>query len=100
MLTRFASRPAIRYGVSGLLGAIYGALAEESGNVTSGFGTSFGNLLFTSANLLSTPALRLALSSDDDAVKSLPPPFSGHVIYGVTTELVRRLTRSALEGIG
>ena len=51
--------PVVHYAFGALTGGLYGGLAEYSGAVTSGFGTSFSGILFSTADLLAVPALKL-----------------------------------------
>jgi putative membrane protein len=85
--------PIVHYAFGALAGGFYGALAEYSSTVTSGFGTSFGGTLFRTADSLAVPALNLAPSQPASAQAS---PFAAHIVYGATTEFVRRILRSLL----
>jgi putative membrane protein len=84
--------PIVHYAFGALVGGFYGALAEYSGTVTSGFGTTFGGALFRTTDSLAIPALNLASSPSDQ----LASPFAAHIVYGATTEFVRRILRSLL----
>ena len=86
----------MHYAFGALTGGLYGGLAESSSTVTSGFGTSFGGVLFSGADLLAVPALHLAPSPASQPASALASPFAAHVVYGTTTELVRRILRSLL----
>jgi putative membrane protein len=88
--------PIVHYAFGVLTGGIYGGLAEYSGVVRSGFGTSFGGVLFSTADLLAVPAFGLAAGPSETPASSQTSPFAAHVVYGVTTELVRRLVRMIL----
>jgi putative membrane protein len=88
--------PIVHYAFGALTGGLYGGLAEYSSVVTSGFGTSFGGVLFSSADFLAVPALHLAPSPMDQPASAQASPFAAHIIYGVTTELVRRMLRMIL----
>ncbi len=88
--------PIVHYAFGALTGGLYGGLAEYSSKVTSGFGTSFGGVLFSSADLLAVPALNLAPSPSDQPASALATPFAAHIIYGATTEFVRRIVRRML----
>jgi uncharacterized membrane protein YagU involved in acid resistance len=71
-------------------------LAEYSALARSGFGTTFGSTLFAAADLLAVPALRLSPPLKDQPTSGLATPFAAHLVYGLTTELVRRLVRHIL----
>jgi putative membrane protein len=88
--------PIVLYAFGALTGGLYGGLAEYSSVVTSGFGTSFGGILFSNADFLAAPALNLAPSPLDQPASAQASPFAAHIVYGVTTELVRRMLRMLL----
>lgn len=88
--------PIVHYTFGALSGALYGGLAEYSPTVRSGFGTSFGGILFSTADLLAVPVLHLGPSPADQPASALASPFAAHIVYGVTTELVRRLFRAVI----
>ena len=88
--------PIVHYAFGAIMGGIYGGLAEYSPLVRSGFGTSFGSVLFATADLIAVPALHLSGSSADAPASSYAVPYAAHVVYGVTTELVRRFVRLIL----
>jgi putative membrane protein len=88
--------PIVHYAFGALTGGIYGGLAEYSSKVTSGFGASFGGAVFSTADLLAVPAFNLAPSPADQPASALASPFAAHIVYGATTELVRRILRSLL----
>jgi len=85
--------PLVHYAVGALTGGIYGGLAEYSPVVRSGFGTSFGGVLFSTADLLDVPAFGMGPSLAGQPTSAQAKPFAAHIVYGVTTELVRRLVR-------
>jgi len=86
----------VHYALGALMGALYGMGAEYSSTVRSGFGTTFGSILFAGADLWAVPALGLSGSSSDAPISSLATPFSAHIVYGATTEGVRRLVRAVM----
>jgi putative membrane protein len=86
--------PIVHYAFGALTGGLYGGLAEYSSAVTSGFGTSFGGVLFSTADLLAVPAFNLGPPAADQPASALASPFAAHIVYGVTTELVRRIVRA------
>jgi uncharacterized membrane protein YagU involved in acid resistance len=88
--------PVVHYAFGAIMGGCYGALAEGIPAATAGFGAAFGAALFTGADLIAVPALKLSQSSGDESVSSLATPFAAHLVYGLTTEAVRRLVRALL----
>jgi putative membrane protein len=88
--------PVVHYAFGGLIGAIYGGLAEQWPSVRSGFGTTFGSVLFTGADLFAVPAFGLGPSPTEQPTTAQVSPWAAHLVYGITTELVRRTTRALL----
>jgi putative membrane protein len=88
--------PIVHYAFGAVMGGIYGGLAEYSSVVRSGFGTSFASALFAGADLVAVPALKLSGSSEGEPKAALVTPYAAHLVYGVTTEAVRRLMRKVI----
>lgn len=88
--------PIVHYTFGAIMGGLYGGLAEYSSLVRSGFGTTFGGVLFAVADLLAVPSLGLSKGPTEQPPAALAPPFAAHLVYGATTELVRRAVRLAL----
>lgn len=88
--------PVVHYGFGALMGGLYGGLAEYSGAVRAGFGTGFGTALFAGADLVAVPAFRLGPPVTETEPKALANPLAAHLVYGATTELLRRVLRLAL----
>ena len=88
--------PIVHYGFGAVMGGVYGALAEYSPAARSGFGTTFGGILFATADLFGVPAAKLGRWPGQYPTSSLAAPLTEHLIYGATTELVRRLVRTIL----
>lgn len=85
--------PILHVTFSSFAGAAYGALAEISPAARSGLGAGFGTTLFA---LVGVPSLKLG--QDEDALKpgELISSLASHVVYGVSTELIRRTVRKFL----
>jgi putative membrane protein len=88
--------PVVHYAFGTLMGGIYGGLAEYCPPVRAAFGTTFGSALFTGADLIAVPVLHLGPAPDEQPKSALASPFAAHIVYGVTTELVRRIVRAIL----
>ena len=86
--------PMVHYTFGALMGGLYGGLAEFSPLVRSGFGVTFGTVLFAVADLVAVPALDLSGSPTDAPAASYATPLAAHIVYGTTTELVRRIVRT------
>ena len=84
------------YGAS--MGATYGVAAELApGAATAGAGTLFGAALWLTADEGLVPALGLSKSADEYPLSVHAYALSSHLVYGLTTELVRRAVRRALD---
>jgi putative membrane protein len=88
--------PIVHYAFGTAMGGLYGAAAECSSVVRSGNGTLFGAALFTGADLIAVPALNLSSGSVEEPASALATPYAAHLVYGVTTEFIRRLVRAVL----
>ena len=88
--------PIVHYSMGAITGGVYGAVAEYCDVAKAGFGTTFGGVIFASADVFGVPAMGLGPWPDEYPVSSLASPFVSHLLYGVTTELVRRVVRQIL----
>lgn len=88
--------PIVHYAFGALAGGLYGGLAEYSSFTRSGFGTTFGGALFAGADLLAVPAFHLSPPLKQQHASGFATPFAAHLVYGATTELVRRIVRHIL----
>ena len=88
--------PVVHYAYAALVGGLYGGLAEYSSLVRSGFGTTYASALFVGGDLIAVPALGLSKPLSAYPPASYAGPFTAHLVYGATTELVRRIVRLIL----
>lgn len=84
------------YGIS--MGAFYGAVAEVAPVVTIGAGLPYGMSIWVFADEGIVPALGLSKPPTEYPLRIHAYAFSSHLVYGLTTELVRRAVRRALDG--
>ena len=87
--------PIVHYTFGAVMGGMYGALAESSTWTSFGFGTAFGALLFVVADLTAVPALQLGPPATEQPLAQQASPFAAHLVYGLTTDLVRRAILAA-----
>jgi putative membrane protein len=87
---------AIHWGFGALAGGVYGALAEYQPVVTRRLGASFGLALCGITHVSALPMMGLTESPGDQPAREHASEVVTHVIYGVTTELTRRLARKAI----
>ncbi len=98
-LTTEEKRPggsAVHYAFGTLMGGLYGALAEVSPSVTSGRGVPFGTILWLGADEVAVPALGLSSTPNEAKPSMHLAALTAHLVYGVATDLVRRMTRTIL----
>lgn len=88
--------PIVHYSYGALMGGLYGALAEYSPLVRSGLGTTYATALFVGGDLVAVPLLGFSKPVSDYPPASSAGPLTAHLVYGITTDLVRRLVRLVL----
>lgn len=88
--------PIVHYAYGAIAGGLYGGLAEYLDVVKSGFGTTYAMALFVGGDLLAVPALHLSKPLSAYPLSSYANPFTAHMVYGISTEFVRRIVRLAL----
>jgi uncharacterized membrane protein YagU involved in acid resistance len=82
------------YGVS--MAGVYGAAAEFAPVVTAGAGTAYGASIWVGADEGVLPALGLSKSAAEYPLSIHAYALASHLVYGLTTEVVRRAVRRAL----
>jgi Protein of unknown function (DUF1440) len=85
------------YAMGAASGAIYGVAAEFAPEATTGLGLPFGAAVWLVADEAIVPALGLSKSAKEYPLSIHVYAFTSHLVYGLTTELVRRGVRRALE---
>jgi uncharacterized membrane protein YagU involved in acid resistance len=83
----------VHYAFGGVVGAVYGGVAEIVPRVTTGLGVPFGIAVWLGAHVVTVPALGLAEPPARRPLGKEAPEFLLHVVYGAVTEAVRRLLR-------
>ncbi len=94
--TEEASVRAIHWGFGALAGGVYGALAEYQPVVTGRLGANFGLTLCGITHVSALPMMGLTETPENQPAREHVSELVTHAIYGVTTEIVRRLARKAL----
>lgn len=87
---------AVHYAFGTITATLYGAFAELLPEVTSGAGAPFGAFVWLTADEMATPALGLSKSPAEYPPSIHAYALASHIVYGLTTELVRRAVRRAL----
>ncbi|HET6935078.1 MAG TPA: DUF1440 domain-containing protein [Candidatus Angelobacter sp.] len=87
---------AVHYGFGTLSGGVYGALAEYVPQAKAAAGTAFGAALFITADEIAVPLMGLSGKPNEVPKESHVLGLTAHIVYGITTELVRKGTRRLL----
>lgn len=87
---------AAHYAMGVTSGAIYGAVAEIMPTAAACEGTAFGAAVWLIADELVVPASGLSRKPSDYPASTHAYAFASHLVYGLTTEIVRRAVRRAL----
>jgi hypothetical protein len=75
---------------------MYSVAAEAVPATTVGMGLPFGSAVWLIADEAIVPALGLSKSGSEYPLSVHAYAFSSHLVYGLTTEVVRRVVRKAL----
>jgi hypothetical protein len=87
---------AFHYAMGATSGALYGAVAEAVPEVDAGAGLPFGAAVWLIADEGIVPAVGLSKSPAEYPLSIHVYSFASHLVFGLTTELVRRAVRRAL----
>ena len=107
LVNRIADRPltekeeevsvqAIHWGFGALVGGVYGAVAEYQPVITSKLGATFGVTLCGITHASALPLLGLTETPGNQPAREQASELVTHAVYGVTTEVVRRVVRKAI----
>jgi putative membrane protein len=88
--------PAVHYALGTGVGGLYGAAAEIAPKVTAGTGLPFGALFWLVVDEGAVPILGLSKGPRQYPLSTHAYALASHFVYGVTTELVRRVVLKAL----
>jgi putative membrane protein len=86
--------PAVHYAMGATSGAIYGTVAELVPEVTAGSGMPFGTAVWLAVDDITVPAVGLAKWPTEYPLSTHVYALASHLVYGLTTEAVRRAVRS------
>lgn len=88
--------PGVHYALGTSAGALYGGLAEVAPEVEAGAGLGFGAAFWLAADEATVPALGLSEPPWQHPPSTHVYGLASHLVYGLTTELVRRAVRAVL----
>jgi putative membrane protein len=91
-----AAGSAVHYAMGAGSAAVYGAAAEMAPAVTIGLGMPFGTAVWLVADEGAVPLLGLAKGPTEYPVSKHVYSLASHLVYGLSTEMVRRTVRKAL----
>ncbi len=94
--TKQVGAQGLHWGFGTLLGGVYGVAAELTPKVTSWRGSVFGLTVNRFAHQGLLPGINLVEPVDQQPAQERVSEWVSHVIYGVTTDLVRRAVRKRL----
>ena|SRR5579863_2543858 len=87
---------AVHFGFGTIMGGVYGVATEVAPAIRKGYGLSYGAALFLGADELAVPALGLSKPANQAPLATHLYALVSHLVYGASTELVRRGVRSVL----
>ncbi len=88
---------AAHYAMGATSGLIYGIASEIAPMTTVGLGIPFGAAVWLVADDVVVPALGLAKPATEYPLSTHAYALSSHLVYGLTTDLVRRAVRDLLD---
>ena len=87
---------AIHYAFGAVAGALYGSAAEDWDAIRAGAGTAFGGALWLTSDEIAVPLLKLSKAPQEYPLHVHAMALAAHLVYGVSTELARRVLRGSL----
>jgi len=88
--------PAMHYAFGAAMGALYGGLHETSRLVRGMGGSGWGTAVWAGADGIAMPLLGLSQPKSEYPLETHAQSYAAHVVFGVTTEVVRRGVRALL----
>ena len=85
----------VHYSFGAVMGGLYGALCESMPATSAGFGSAYAGALWLGADEVGVPALKLSPLPQETPLPQHLSGLAAHLVYGLTTESVRRLLRNA-----
>ena len=87
----------VHYAFGVATGGLYGSIAELKPATTAGAGLPFGAAVWLVADEITVPALGLSKPPTEYPLSTHAYSIAAHLVYGLTTEIVRRAARRALD---
>jgi uncharacterized membrane protein YagU involved in acid resistance len=89
--------PIVHYVFGSAIGALYGAAAEFSPMTAKGWGVPFGAAVFVGADEIGVPLAGLSDPPNKVPASTHASALAAHLVYGATTDGVRRIVRAVLK---
>lgn len=86
----------VHYAFGTGMGLVYGVAAEVAPEVGAAMGLPFGAVFWLAADELAVPLLGLAKPPSEYPLSTHAYSLASHLVYGLTTEAVRRSVRNVL----
>jgi uncharacterized membrane protein YagU involved in acid resistance len=90
-----AAGSVVHYAFGAAVGALYGAAAARNRGITSWAGLPFGATVWLIADEIGVPLAGLSKAPTEYPLSSHASAFATHLVYGATTEAVRKLLMKA-----
>jgi putative membrane protein len=87
---------AVHYAFGGAVGAMYGAAASHTDDVSAWAGLPFGATVWLVADEMGVPLSGLSKGPFEYPLATHANALAAHLVYGITTEMVRRLVLRVL----
>ena len=91
-----AAGAVVHYAFGAAMGGVYGIAAEVAPEAGAGLGLPFGAIFWMAADELVVPLLGLAAKPSEYSLSTHAYALASHLVYGLTTEVVRKSVRSVL----
>lgn len=88
--------PAVHFALGTITGGFYGVAAELAPIISVGAGLPFGAVFWLAADEAAVPALGLSKPPTEYPLSAHASALASHLVYGLTTDIVRRAVRRAL----
>jgi putative membrane protein len=88
--------PVVHFAFGSAMGALYGYFVESGHKAGVKNGAQFGMSVWAAADEAAMPVLGLSNSTLERPRELHMQSFASHVVFGVTTEMVRRTVRAML----
>jgi putative membrane protein len=89
--------PVVHYALGTLLGTAYGAFAERAPVACAGYGAVYGSAVWLAADEFAVPAFGLSKPPQETPASSHVQALASHLVYGITTDLIRRALVNRVE---